>query len=242
MTRSTPTKSAGAAPGTAGVRAARRPGIPSSRRSTSSTRSCASSASQVGVPEPPGDRRRRPFGGRPVRVALRDGEPRARHARRAGHLRRRKPVELCVAGRDPAAAGRRCGARQRQGRVEHRDAAHEILVRSVRRRRMRQLRQLAGRIREPDERLHREDVGRSAEEAAGRRGRPPICWARWIRCRSAASTPRVRPWRRARRGERGARHSSSTSTSVWARSRRSRSCPSADTTIAASTRPTRCCR
>ncbi len=41
---------------------------------------------------------------RPVRRALPDGEPRARNARRASHLRRGESLELCMAGRHAAAS------------------------------------------------------------------------------------------------------------------------------------------
>ena len=77
----------------------------------------AQAREQEHVPEPDGDRRRRPLGRRPVRDALRDGEQGARHARRARHLRRRQPVELRVARRGAAAAAGDADPASREGRL-----------------------------------------------------------------------------------------------------------------------------
>jgi hypothetical protein len=122
----------------------------------------AEAREQEHVPQPPRHRRRRPLGRRSVCCALPDGEPRARFAGRADHLRGREPVELCLAGGHAAAAGRRRHARQREARMEHGRRAHEVLVRRVRREGLRQLRSLALRFPEPNRRLHGEKPATSS--------------------------------------------------------------------------------
>ena len=163
---------------------------------------------QTRVSQPSRHRRHGTFRRRSVRRALSDVESRARLHRHADVVRRRQPVELCLAERDPSAAGRRCGAGQCQGGVGDGQAAHEVLVRRIRgHRRVPELRPLAGGFAEQNRGLHREDQRRAAEEAARVAGRPPICSARSTRCRSAGSIRRVRQWRKGRRGGRAARRS-----------------------------------
>ena len=111
---------------------------------------------QTRLSQPSRHRRRRTFRRRPVRGALSDVESRARLHRHADVVRRRQSVELCVAERDASAAGRRCGAGQCQGSVGDGQAAHEVLVRPVRgKRRVPELRPLAGGLPEQNRGLHR---------------------------------------------------------------------------------------
>ena len=94
----------------------RRVGQPSRSHVVRFHRSGAEEArQQAGVSESRRDRRRRTFGGWTVRRALPDGQPGARHARRAGHLRRRQSVQLRMARQHAAATGRRWRAGQCEG-------------------------------------------------------------------------------------------------------------------------------
>ena len=191
------------------------------------------------------NRRRGALGRRPVRDAVRDVEQGARHARRARSptssrtrraMRGRPRCDRCRR----ATRIRRRRTRKRLDQPTGRSVAHAVHVRTVRRGEGADLQPLARGLRKPH-RLHGEDVGRSAEEAAGRTAddvsaRPGRrAAARRIRLVADGDGART-DTARARRSVRQVRHGDAR------REAHDHSCPSAATTIGASSRPTSCFR
>ena len=215
MTRWLPTKSAGAAPGTAGVRAAQARQDPDLTSFDFVDADPAASSRTTRVfPNLRCDRRRRPFRGRPVRR-------RAIEMANRVHDTLGVPVTYVVANPSsyawpdatrpqPVDDGAPDSAKGALG-APGRSARQLLSYGAVRRRRLRRPTTTGQHgFGEPHERLHGAAHRRSADASSSCRVADHLSpSARSIRCRSAASTPRARPWRRGRRGERAARPSSS---------------------------------